>query len=114
MTKDMKRNLKAYRKSIRKQLPPLNQQQRKTLRAIFKETENYADDFPDATVADIQNEFGSPEIVAASILPAEEARRLKKQFRKNLCLAILAAVLAAALLFMSIILYDIYENKKII
>lgn len=112
MNVTLQKELKAYQKSIRKKLPFLNKNCRLVLRDFFCEMENYAVECPDASIAEIKEKFGSPEAVAASLLPPEATTGLKKQFHKTLVLSIVCTVLTVILLFTGYILCEIYRDGK--
>lgn len=110
MNKTLGKELKAYKRSIQRQLPLLNRRCHTDMKVIFAQINAFAEENPEATMADIQRQFGSPKSAAYSILSAEEISTCKKHNVQMLIMSAIAAILLTALVFFGIVIYEICND----
>ncbi|MBE6595275.1 MAG: hypothetical protein E7644_05700 [Ruminococcaceae bacterium] len=112
MNKTLDKELKAYKRSIQRQLPLLNRRCHTDMKVIFAQINTFAEENPEATMADIQRQFGSSKSAAHSILSAEEISACKKHNVQMLIMGAVAAILLAVLVFFGMVIYEIYNDKN--
>jgi len=95
----MDKELNKYLRKIRSMIPGSLCDRRRIMDSIENSIENYREQNPDASAAQIKAHFGSPEHIVADYLEEQSSERLLRTLRiKKRILAIVAGTMAAILL----------------
>lgn len=114
MNKAIKAEVRAYLRKIRKALPGSFNTKRAVASTLKSQIENYIEDNPDATIDDVIERFGTPETIANEFDVTEFGAEIKKYKLKTLILSVLAVVLIALCLWLTIALISSLEEGTII
>lgn len=95
-----KYDLRRYYKQVRRQLICSGKEKQKTIAYLQEGIADYLDANPQADMAQLQVQFGTPEYIAACSIKAMDTEGLsgKLHARKRICSWVAAAILAALLL----------------
>lgn len=93
--------LRHYYRQVRGQLICSGKEKRKTIAYLQEGIADYLDANPQADMAQIQGQFGTPEYIAACSIKAMDTEGLSEKLhaRKRICSWVAAAILAALLLW---------------
>lgn len=99
----IEKELKNYRKQIKKVLTVPSNEKAKMLQGLQSGIEEFAEQHPDAPFEDIQSHFGKPEEVAAEYLPDITPKDMK-QFtrRKKIILGLIVGLVVLVGIFIAI------------
>ena len=75
----MSKEIKKYLKEIKLLLPAFNKEEKKFLRDLMERIEDYLDENPNATMQDIENQFGTPMEIAQSYMSSLDLDVLLKR-----------------------------------
>ena len=75
----MSKEIKKYLKEIKLLLPAFNKDEKKFLRDLTERIEDYLDENPNATMQDIENQFGTPMEIAQSYMSSLDLDVLLKR-----------------------------------
>ena len=108
------RQLKKYYSDIRLWLPCPGKEKREILRQIKANVQDYLSTKPDATMADVQQHFGTADIIASAYIDNMDRTALLKKLRirrtiKRIVLAVAAAMI---LLWGCVVGWAAYEEWK--
>ena len=113
MNKAIKAEVRAYLRKIRKALPGSFNTKRAVASTLKSQIENYIEDNPDATIDDVIERFGTPETIANEFDVTEFGAEIKKYKLKTLILSVLAVVLIALCLWLTIALIESLKDGYI-
>ncbi len=111
MSRVTDRELKKYFCDVSKALICGRKQKKVFISQLEADVEAYLAENEDAEISQIENSFGSPEIIAASFMENVGTEKLKKSLdiKKAMIIAIIAALLIYAL-FVVISLMDVHDE----
>lgn len=75
----MSKEIKKYLKEIKLLLPAFSKEEKKFLRDLLERIEDYLDENPNATMQDIENQFGTPTEIAQSYMSSLDLDVLLKR-----------------------------------
>ena len=113
----MNKHLTLYYLKIHSNLPCSWRLTRKLLAQIKNSIRTYLQSHPHADMAEIRNQFGSPEEIAAACLAEMNQKELLKDLRlmNRIVQVITAGVLAVVLMIgatLAIVIYDEYNSEN--
>ena len=93
------RDARRYYRRIRSFLPGVGKAKTAILKQLRQTLNDFAEHHPDARYEDIQAHYGTPEVVAASYIEAQDTAALLRSLRlRRRILCLIGAALAIALL----------------
>lgn len=111
----MKRNAVAdnYLKSVKRELVCPKSLRKRSLDQLKTSLDEFLEDHPTATEADIVEQFGSPADFANAFLASLDEEKLKKQLKKSRQIwAVVITVCAIALLLLVLTFVKMIEDNK--
>ena len=112
----MSKEIKKYLKEIKLLLPAFNKEEKKFLRDLMERIEDYLDENPNATMQDIENQFGTPMEIAQSYMSSLDLDVLLKRLSISRFVrrffAIVAICMILGLCVYSICMYKAYIYYK--
>lgn len=114
MNKAIKAEVRAYLRKVRKALPGSFNTKRAVASTLKSQIESYIEENPDATIDDVIERFGTPETIANEFDVTEFSAEIKKYKLKTLILSVLAVVLIALCVWLTIALISSVEEGTII
>lgn len=114
MNKAIKAEVRAYLRKIRKALPGSFNTKQAVASTLKSQIESYIEENPDATIDDVIERFGTPETIANEFDVTEFSAEIKKYKLKTLILSVLAVVLIALCLWLTIALISSLEEGTIV
>lgn len=108
----MSKEIKKYLKEIKLLLPAFSKEEKKFLRDLLERIEDYLDENPNATMQDIENQFGTPMEIAQSYMSSLDLdvllKRLSISHFVRRFFAIAAICMILGLCVYSICMYKAY------
>ena len=112
----MSKEIKKYQKEIKLLLPAFNKDEKKFLRDLMERIEDYLDENSNATMQDIENQFGTPMEIAQSYMSSLDLdvllKRLSISHFVRRFFAIAAICMILGLCVYSICMYKAYICYK--
>ena len=108
----MNRETKNYIKNIEKTLVGSTQQKQEFLKNISSAVEEYCENNPDASYADICLRFGEPDVIAKELICDTDVADIKKKVGVKKIIAVAVTVIIAVVAALAIVEY-IDSHKEV-
>ena len=112
--KTTNRAAKRYCRSIRSWLPCSRKMKQPIMEQISSSVHGYLEEHPDATLVDLQTQFGMPQKIAASYVDTMNTADILKnlRIRRRIMMIVLAAVLALLVSWVTVVTWAIYNERN--
>lgn len=112
LSRRTKKNIRIYCNAVSKHLLCSSKTKKRFLTELEFNICDFLTDHPDASIADIQQHFGTPEDISASYLSTLDNDELNKKINKTRKIKKIVMILAAIILFLFTIVYilEIRDN----